>query len=199
MDLEKGVFLLSRTQYPDISFEGYQALLDEFAGDLSRFSHGSHNVENILGGINHYLFTHLGFSGNEDDYYDPDNNFLNRVIDRRQGNPMSLSIIYLLVAKRLKLPVVGIGMPSHFLCRFQTSIKEVYIDAFNRGKILTRADCISFLQQAGYGFKEEFLAPSNSRQILFRVCSNLQYAYNQGQKSTEHTRIQSYLSVLSKK
>ena len=96
----------------------------------------------ILTTINNYLFDELGFSGDEENYYDPQNSYLNRVVDRRKGNPINLSLLYLLLARRLKLPVAGIGLPGHFICRYQSTSDEIYIDAFHDGKFLTKADCI---------------------------------------------------------
>src|SRR5438876_1144393 len=83
-------------------------------------------AEAVLGVINQHLFTELGFHGNEQNYYEPDNSYLNRVLDRRTGNPISLCLIYLLIARRLRLPIAGIGMPGHFLVRYQSSTAEIY-------------------------------------------------------------------------
>src|SRR5438552_915954 len=86
------------------------------------------------------------------------------------GQPASLCLVYLLVARRLHLPVAGIGMPGHFVCRYQSTTEEVFIDAFNGGKLLTKADCIKYLHSTGYGLKEDFLGPLSSRRILLRTC-----------------------------
>ena len=133
-DMERGALLLARTQYPSVNLEGYGALLDSYAGDLrTRLDlHGP--AARILGTINEYLYDELKFAGSDQDYYDPQNSYLNRVLDRRRGNPISLCLVYLLLASRLHLPMVGIGLPGHFLCRFQTLRDEIYIDAFNRGR-----------------------------------------------------------------
>ena len=179
LDAEEGVFLLAQTHYPDINIAAYQALFDSYAGDLrERIDFGAHS-EGILASINHYLFTELGFRGNEQSYYDPDNSFLNRVVDRRLGNPISLCLVYLFLARRLRLPLAGIGMPGHFLCRFQTSTEEIFVDAFNRGKLLTKADCVKYLLHTSKGFHEADLAPITPRRILLRICSNLHQIYVQ--------------------
>ena len=103
-----------------------------------------------------YVCGHLGFKGNEDDYYDPENNYLNRVLDRRTGNPINICVVFLLLARRLKLPMVGIGFPGHFLCRYQTTSDEIYIDAFHEGKLLTKADCIHYLVRSNYDLHEHY-------------------------------------------
>src|ERR1051326_1481641 len=140
-DLEEGIWLLAQTQYPDINVEAYQALLDSFAAELRERLDLMREAKEILTRINAYLFEELGFSGNEENYYDPENIYLNRVIDRRTGNPINLSLLYMLLTRRLRLPVTGIGLPGHFICRHQSSAAEIFIDAFNGGKFLSKEDC----------------------------------------------------------
>ncbi|MFO1501251.1 MAG: transglutaminase-like domain-containing protein [Verrucomicrobiota bacterium] len=198
LDIEEGTWLLSQTQYPDINLAAYQALFDSYAADLrERIDFGS-TPESILATINQYLFSDLGFVGNESNYYDPDNSYLNRVVDRRTGNPISLCLIYLFISRRLRLPIVGIGMPGHFLIRFQSSTGEVFIDAFNRGKLLTKADCIKYLLHTSHGFQEGYLAPVSHRRVLLRVCSNLHQIYAQLELSDETSRLQRYIVALAK-
>jgi regulator of sirC expression with transglutaminase-like and TPR domain len=197
-DVEQGTWLLAQTRYPDINVAAYQALLDSYAGDLrERIDFGS-PVERILGTINEYLFSVLGFRGNEKNYYEADNSYLNRVIDRRTGNPISLCTFYLLLVRRLRLPVTGIGMPGHFLCRFQSSTDEIYIDAFNKGKLLTKADCVKYLLNTSYGFQEGLLAPATPRRILLRMCSNLHQIYLHVKQPDETARLQRYIVALAK-
>jgi regulator of sirC expression with transglutaminase-like and TPR domain len=198
LDIEAGTWLLAQTQYPEINLTAYQAVLDSFASDLRERLIGCVGTERILSGINEYLFSELGFVGNEQNYYDPDNSYFNRVIDRRTGNPISLCLLYYLVTRRLRLPVVGIGMPGHFLCRYQASTGETFIDAFNRGKLLTKAECIKYLLQSGHGYLEGYLAPVSPRRILLRMCANLHQIYVDLEKTKESTRLQHYIVALSK-
>jgi regulator of sirC expression with transglutaminase-like and TPR domain len=198
LDMEEGAWLLAQTHYPDINIAAYQALLDSYAGDLrERIDFGA-GVENIIATINQYLFTELGYSGNEQNYYDPDNSYLNQAVDRRTGNPISLCLMYLFVARRLRLPVAGIGMPGHFLVRFQSSTGEIYIDAFNQGKLLTKADCVKYLLHTSHGFQEGYLSPISPRRILLRMCSNLHQIYVQLDLSEETSRLQRYIVALAK-
>lgn len=198
LDVEEGAFLLAQTQYPDINISAYQALFDSYAADLKEQIAGETAVESIIAIINDFLFTQLGFHGNEESYYDPDNSYLNRVVDRRTGNPISLCLVYLFLARRLRLPVVGIGMPGHFLCRFQSATEELFIDAFNRGKLLTKADCVKYLIHTRDGFKESYLAPVTGRRTLLRICSNLHQIYTQLSLTEEMARFQRYIVALAK-
>jgi regulator of sirC expression with transglutaminase-like and TPR domain len=197
IDVEEGSFLLARTQYPEINAGAYRAMFDNHAWELrERIDYGA-NPEQILATINQYLFTELAFVGNEANYYDPDNSYLNRVLDLRTGNPISLCLVYLCIARRLQLPIVGIGMPGHFVCRFQTSAGEWFIDAFNRGKLLTKADCVKYLLQSSHGFAESHLAPVSGRRILLRICLNLHHIYLQLEQPEQTAQMQRYLVALS--
>ncbi len=197
-DLEEGVWLLALTQYPDINVEAYRALLDTFASALRQRIDFNETDKEILIAINNYIFDELGFTGDEENYYDPQNSYLNRVIDRRRGNPINLSLLYLLLARRLQLPVAGIGLPGHFICRYQSMSGEIYVDPFHHGKFLTKADCIQYLVSGSHGLQDEFLAPVSTRRLLMRICSNLHQIYSQKDLTEETTRLQRYLVALAR-
>lgn len=199
LDLEQGAWLLAQTQYPAINLAAYQALLDTFAAELRERITEPQTPVALLAAINDYVFTELGFHGNQENYYDPDNSYLNRVIDRRTGNPISLCTLYWLLARRLRLPIIGVAMPGHFLCRYQSSTTEAFfIDAFNRGKLLSRADCIKYLHAAGHGFQESFLSAATPARTLLRMCSNLHQIYSHLGLKDEMARLQRYLVALAK-
>jgi regulator of sirC expression with transglutaminase-like and TPR domain len=197
-DLEQGAWLLALTQHPEINLAGYQALLDSFSDELRERLHALKKAEQILETLNHYLFDELGFVGNEENYYDPENSYLNRVLDRRTGNPITLSLLYLLIARRLRLPVAGIGLPGHFICRYQSHAAEVYIDPFNRGRLLTKAECVQYLLQGNYGVRDDYLAPVSPRRLLLRICGNLHQIYLHLHQPAAATRVQRYLVALAK-
>jgi regulator of sirC expression with transglutaminase-like and TPR domain len=199
LDIEEGTLLLAQTQYPEINTLAYQALFDSYAADLREQIDFSAPVDQVIAVINHYLFDELGYHGNEDDYYNPENSYVNRVVDRRTGNPISLCSLYLFIARRLKLPMVGIGMPGHFLCRYQTQSEDaVFVDAFNRGKLLSKADCVKYLVHTRDGFKDSYLAPITGRRTISRMCSNLHQIYSQLSLGDEIARYQRYIVALAK-
>jgi len=197
LDLETGALLLARTTYPEANSEAYSALLDSFADDIAPRLDAGLKPRELLGVVNRHLFQELGFRGDEATYFDPRNSYLNQVLDRRKGNPISLCLVYLLVARRLRLPIAGIGLPGHFVCRYQSSVDSVYIDAFDQGRLLTKADCVQFLLHSAFGLHEQFLAPVTSRRILMRMCGNLHQSYLHLDAREEATRIQGYLAALS--
>ena len=196
-DLEEAAWLLAQTQYPEINVEAYQALLDSFVGELRQRVSLYKRSNQVLGQINEYLFNELNFAGNEQNYHDPDNSYLNRVLDRRTGNPINLCLLYLLIARRLRLPVVGIGLPGHFLCRYQSAANEIYVDAFNHGRLLTKTDCIHYLIRGNYDVAEDYLAPVSSRRLFQRICGNLHQIYLRLEPA-QATRVQRYLVALSR-
>lgn len=197
-DLEQGAWLFALTQYPSINVEAYQAVLDSYANELqSRFDPGA-DPQMLLATINQYLFGELGFAGNEENYYDPQNSYLNCVIDQRKGNPINLSLLYLLLARRLRLPVAGIGLPGHFICRYQSSAAEIFIDPFNRGRLLSKADCVQSLANANCIRGDDCLAPVTSRRFLLRICSNLHQVYQRLEAAVEAMRLQRYLVALAR-
>lgn len=198
LDLETGVFQLAHTRYPEMNIDAYRALLDSYADELADRVIFCETAESILAEINQHLFKELGFKGNEDDYYNPENSYLNRVIDNRSGNPVSLCMIYVFVARRLHLPIAGVGLPGHFLCRFQNSREEIYINPFNQGQLLTKANCIKYLKQTCHDYQEHVLAPMSPRRIILRICTNLLQIYANIHEAEEHARMQRYILALTK-
>lgn len=197
-DLEQGAWLFSKTQYPLINVEAYQAVLEGYANELRGRLASTAEPKEVLTILNQYLFSELGFAGNEEDYYDPENSYFNRVMDRRTGNPINLCLLYILLARRLRLPVAGIGLPGHFICRYQSTAAEFYFDPFNRGKLLTKADCVQYLANANFSLRDDYLAPVSTRRLLLRICSNLHQIYQRLEQAVEAMRLQRYLVALAR-
>ena len=198
LDLEQGVWLLAQTQYPEANVEAYAALLDAFAGELRQRLPPGARAQSLLTVINDYLFTELRITGNEQNYYDPDNSYLNRVLDRRTGNPITLCLIYVLLARRLSLPISGIGLPGRFICRYQTSSEEIYVDAFAGGTLLTKADCVQYLLNTSFSVRDDYLSPVTPRRFLLRVCANLHQIYLQSGRDERTIRMQRYIVALAR-
>jgi regulator of sirC expression with transglutaminase-like and TPR domain len=104
----------------------------------------------------------------------------------------------MLVGRRLRLPIAGIGLPGHFICRYQATAVEVYIDPFNRGKFLTKADCVQYLVHGNFSVRDDYLAPVNPRKLLLRICANLHQTYMQLEQTNDATRLQRYLVTLGR-
>ncbi len=182
IDLAKAALYMSLEEYPNLETEEYLNILDAMADEVRDRLPAQNYPLRIIQTINRYLYEELKFASNDADYYDPRNSFLNQVIDRRTGIPISLSLVYLEVAKRIDFPMVGIGMPGHFLIKPDFADAAIFVDAFNGGNILFTEDCQDIISRI-YGKPMElppaFLAPVSSRQLLARMLGNLKAIYLQ--------------------
>jgi regulator of sirC expression with transglutaminase-like and TPR domain len=185
--LARGALLIAQEEYPELDIEKY---LEKLAA-LSREAEmvvkmGNDTIEKIQL-LSHFLFEQKGFEGNREEYADPRNSFLNEVIDRRRGIPITLSIIYLEVGKRLGLNLYGVGFPTHFLVKAVDERGELIIDPFYDGTILTLEEIRARLTQV-YGQPVEVspahLKPIGARHILVRMLRNLKALYLKNSDST---------------
>jgi regulator of sirC expression with transglutaminase-like and TPR domain len=197
LDLERGAFLIARYAYPGLDVEAYTRKLDTIAEEVLDRIGTRVSGEETIKTLGRYLFTEQGFRGNTKNYYEPDNSYLNRVIDRRTGIPISLSVFYLLIGKRLSLPVHGIGMPGHFLVKYEAERYKMFVDCFNAGALLTEKDCQRFLMQAGYGFEDKYLQHSSMRAILVRMLKNLVAVYDKMNEHVKRDRLTRFMEILS--
>lgn len=189
-DLETAVFLLAKLEYPSMDTAAYTSRLDYYTKEIEeRTQNASHELERIAQ-LNQYLFQELNFRGNRKTYYDAENSFINRVMDRRLGIPISLSAVYLFLAKRLELPVRGVGLPGHFMVKYGDNSDGIYIDAFNRGQILSRADCERLVRQLGYTARSAHFSPSRPRDIFIRMIRNLLLIYQQQKKDQKISKLE---------
>jgi regulator of sirC expression with transglutaminase-like and TPR domain len=196
MDLERGAFLIARYAYPSLDVPSYRRQLDEMAQEVRDRIGPRASSEETVKTLNRYLFTEQGFKGNTKNYYELENSYLNRVIDRRTGIPISLSVVYLLIGKRLSLPVHGIGMPGHFLVRYESDRYKIFIDCFNSGALLTEKNCQRFLTEAGYGCDDKYLQHSSVRAILSRMIKNLLAIYSKLGDPIKKTRLTTFIELL---
>jgi regulator of sirC expression with transglutaminase-like and TPR domain len=181
INLAAGALAIARTEYPDLNAASYQDRLDELAGRVRGRMRSNPTIREVIALLNRVLFDEEGLRGNREDYYDPRNSFLNDVLDRKLGIPITLSLVYMEVAHRAGLPVAGTGMPGHFLLKHYDLVAgEIIIDPFNRGRIVGAAECQQRLNEIYAGEVElqpEFLQPVTHREILARMLNNLRQIY----------------------
>jgi len=180
IDLAEAALLVAKEEYRELEVARYLARLDEMAEAVRARAGGVTDPQALTGWLNDYLFREQGFRGNTEDYYDPRNSFLNEVLDRRLGIPITLSTVYMEVGRRLGVPMHGVGMPGHFLVKCVTVDAELVIDPFNQGAVVSPADCQRLLDQISGGkvtFEPRFLAPIGTRHILARMLNNLKAIY----------------------
>ena len=177
--LEEGVFLLARFEDPHLNIERYRRRLDQMAEMLQERLEPHHTPEETIGILNEYLFRELNFSGNKLQYYLVENSYIHTLLDLKKGIPISLSILILLLAERLRLPMYGVGLPGHFLVKWVEGSREIYIDPFNQGQILGRDEIAAYLSEGGMAWKKEYLESVSSRQMIARMIRNLSHIYKQ--------------------
>lgn len=177
-DLEKACFILAQIEYPNLDVSSYVQRIDQLANEMLKRTADMHGDKQKVVALNHFLFQELGFRGDVESYFDPQNSYINRVLDRFLGIPISLSALYLFVARRLDLPVFGVGFPGHFLLKYRDD-SNFFIDAFNKGRILSRRDCEIFLSRMGYELYDSYFSVSTPKEILARMIRNLVLIYHQ--------------------
>jgi regulator of sirC expression with transglutaminase-like and TPR domain len=197
VDLEEGAFILSRYGFPGIKIATYQHRLDDMAADIRVLAGGRAAPLDMFMKMRSYLFSDLGFIGNREDYYNPHNSYINKVIDYRKGIPITLSVLMLVLGKRLGLTLNGIGMPMHFLIQYDDGSRMFFVDAFNSGIIITRDQCRLMLSSSGIRLTPEMLAPVATRDVIERMWRNLYLAYQQQGDEEETTRVAEILAFIN--
>jgi regulator of sirC expression with transglutaminase-like and TPR domain len=180
IDLASAALYVAQEEYPELDPQVYYKMLDAMADVVAGRLPEARYPLKVVQTLSQYLFQDLGFEGNEQSYYDPRNSYFNQVIDRRLGIPITLSLVYLEVSKRLGFPMVGVGMPGHFLIRPAVDEMAVFVDAFNQGEVLFEQDCLEKFRQL-YGdeakWHPDFLRPITAKPFLTRMLTNLKVIY----------------------
>jgi regulator of sirC expression with transglutaminase-like and TPR domain len=181
IDIAAAALAIARTEYPTLNTAYYLQLLEALSKRVRSRMRCNPTAREVIALLNRVLFEEDGLRGNHDDYYDPRNSFLNDVLDRKLGIPITLSVVYMDVARRVGFPIAGTGMPGHFLLKhYDVMAGEIIIDPFNRGRIVGNAECQQRLNEIYSGEVElqpEFLQPVTHREILTRMLNNLRQIY----------------------
>jgi regulator of sirC expression with transglutaminase-like and TPR domain len=179
--LARAALTIARTEYPGLGFDPYLRRLEELARRVKARLPRVADPGETIAALNHVLFVEEGFRGNRENYYDPRNSFLNQVLDRKLGIPITLALVYMEVARRAGFPLFGVGMPGHFLLKhYDVDGRETLIDAFDNGAVLTARECQHRLDQIYSGqlpLQPEFLLSVSRRQMLTRILNNLKNVY----------------------
>ena len=199
IDLGRAALVLAKQRYPDIAVEPYLAALDAIAAAVRRQLGEDADPRRMVAQLNRQLYEVEGFRGNEREYYDPRNSYLNEVLDHKVGIPITLSIVYMEVGRRIALPLVGVGLPGHFLVRVLTTEGGLLIDPFAGGAELTEDDCQERLDRVYGGLlrlEKKMLQPVTKKQILVRILNNLKTIYlNQGEFEAARDVVQNILAL----
>jgi regulator of sirC expression with transglutaminase-like and TPR domain len=172
-DVFEEAMKIARVEYPALKIDLYRSRLDQLATKVSKKIKGK--GRRAVGQLNTFFFDELGFHGDIEDYDNPRNHYLNDVIDRRAGIPITLSIVYCEIARRLGVAAYGVGFPGHFLVKCLVEGSELLVDCFN-GKLLTRDGCqelLDSLHASPLAVSDEMLRIASAREILSRMLNNL--------------------------
>lgn len=200
-DLEKGIFLIALFDNPLLDVEQYLSILNNWTITLSRNLQKikvKDDPTSVINEVNHFLFMELGFKGNKDNYYDPDNSFINKVMDKKLGNPILLSVIYLIITKKLNLPFSGVNMPAHFLIQYNDAFDPIYVDPFNQGEIITKLDCQERIKILKLSWQDDYLTGPTNKQIIARTLQNLINIYHNDGLFELKDCLEDYLKMLGR-
>ncbi len=199
-DLLKGAYIIARYQYPDLKLEDIEKPLDKIFKDVWLELNNNLTALEKVRILNHILFEVNGFTKNSKNFYSPQNSFINQVLETKKGNPISLAVIYSIVAQRLGLPIYGVNLPKNFILAFEDEMisgdnfNEVtedilfYINPYNKGAVLGRKEIEYFLKQQGIEAQPSHFNSCSNPDIIIRMLHNLIAAYHKSgyREKAEH-------------
>ena len=195
LDLFTAALLIARLDNPDLEQASYHEEIERMAGEIRESLEEKSTPAQRLQALDRYLFEELGYHGSRHNYYNRSNSYLNEVIDDREGLPITLSVVYMELGRRLDLPIVGVGVPTHFMVRYEPENGETeLIDPFLKGKRLSQTEAEKFISDAtGRPYEADDLASVTKRQILQRMLSNL---FSLARDREEFERMRRYSAAL---
>ena len=199
LDLTQMALLIGLSEYPHLDIELERQSLDSLA---SGASHRLDDEDDSLARANmlsEYLFDEVGFSANQEDYYDPRNSYLNEVLERRLGIPITLSLLYMEVGKRLDMDLEGVGMPGHFLVRVKSGPEDILVDPFHRGIFLSEQECARRLQKIvgdTVAWDKRYVAGVSGRELITRILRNLGAIYAAANDYERVSRVDEWINAL---
>jgi regulator of sirC expression with transglutaminase-like and TPR domain len=192
VNLAEAALLVAAEEYTDLDVRAYLVRLDEMGVALRQRLEEEPRPERAIMALNRYLFQEQGFRGNTEQYYDARNSYLSDVIDRRTGIPITLSTVYMEVARRAGLEVEGVGLPGHFVVRVQMPSRALLVDPFHGGSLLTERDCQERLDRIFDGkvkLEPKMLRPCRRKDMLERILRNLKAIYLRDQDKDRALRV----------
>lgn len=212
-ELLRGVILVAKYQYPELDEAKIKKKLHQLKQDIWLELNDNLTAFEQIRVINHILFDIYGFSGNKENFHSPHNSYINHVLDTGKGNPLSLSVVYILLCQSLEIPVYGVNLPNHFVVcyvdRFQTMMhitSEIqnkfnvlfYINPFSRGSIFNANEIDDFLKELKIQPDDEYFKPCDNIQIVRRMIANLIYAYAKNGNNEKINELKKLYAALGK-
>ena len=176
-------FIISKYQYPDIDEQFYRKKIYNLVSQINLEVEQTYSELEKISAFNRVFFTQNGFRGNTRNFQSPDNSFINTVIDKHMGNPLTLSMLYIIIAEKINLPICGVNMPKHFIIGFE-DVNEIngdpikfYINPFNKGAILNRQDLEVYLKREKLKEDSKYFTPCGNTTVIKRLLNNLFHSF----------------------
>ena len=198
IELAPAALMIATVEDPHLDANEHISSLDSLADVARRRLNGERDPLYCINALSEFLFDEIGFRGNREDYYDTRNSLLNAVLSRRLGIPITLSLIYIEVGKRLGIRLLGIGMPGHFLVR-HANLTDMFVDPFHGGIILSVEECAQRLRQitgADARWSLGYLSPISNLEFIARMLRNIKAIYWRGQDYNRALRATNWLMAL---
>ncbi len=192
VELDVAALQVARIEFGDVPVGPFLEILDSYATELGQRLSGREDGPAWIRAANEYLFEELGFHGNQVDYYNPRNSCLNEVLTGRTGIPITLCIVYMEIARRHGRSICGIGLPGHFVVRYDDGDYAAYLDPFHGGRVLTEKECLELSRVSGLDVSanaSRLLAPNSKRQMMLRMLYNLRAIYFRQQAWTKSIQV----------
>ncbi len=195
-DLLTGMYLCGKYHFPDMELIGLEQQIKQLSLEAAKLFHSNLHPYDQIRALNRFFFTVNQFRPNRKNFHSPSNSFLNVVLESRKGNPLTLSVIYLLVANILGIPLSGVNFPNLFILTFKDASKQFYINVYNSGLIFTRSDVDDYLKQAKLQHRDHYFQPCSNIEIVIRNIRNLIGCYEQLNETEKISEMQELLSIL---
>lgn len=196
VNLEEGLFLLSKFAYPAISLMDISAPLDAMAQDMETVVGDTDSLEKVIDVFHDVVFGKNGFAGHELNSFSPDNVYLYSVLKNRRGTPVTMAAVYMLLGRRLNVRITGVDFPGHYLVAFKAKNGALLVDPYNGGKIITEKECRDIVARRGMRWTPEFLRASDSAGTIARSISNLIFIYNKLKDEKKNVYLKRYMELL---
>lgn len=198
-NLLKGLWVVATYQYPDLDYKKLKKDVDKiyYEAWLSHRTYASpfDQIKNL----NQVMFGKMGYSSNLQNIFAPSNSMLNVVLESKRGNPISLCVLYMLVANRLKMPVFGVNLPNLFVLTYKSDEAQFYINAFNKGVVFSKSDIDKYISDMHLQRDERFYQPCSNIEILQRVLRNLMLAFEKLNETIKMEEVRSILQIILNK
>jgi regulator of sirC expression with transglutaminase-like and TPR domain len=198
-DLLEGLWIIATYQYPDLQLSDLQHQFDVYIEKArATFVQESTPREQVLA-LNDLLFNKFRFTANTKNFHSVSNSMINIVLESKKGNPISLCVVYMHIAKALGMPVYGVNLPNLFILTYKTSEGQFYINAFNKGLIFQKSDIDNYLQHLRLSAREVFYQPCTNLDIVLRVLRNLEVSFEKTSQTEKIAEVQKLIAVLEER